>query len=88
MSSAIRSNGPIQRVENPRHPSAAQFVEHAKNRGFRVLNQGTWPNATGWVALARPESTEVDVMVRRYRDHTYSVQSCDGNGTVDELLAE
>ena len=88
MSSAIRSNGPIRQVSSPRHPSASQFVEHAKTRGYRILNQGTWPNATGWIALARPESTVVDLLVRRYRDHSFSVQSCDGNGSVDELLAE
>jgi hypothetical protein len=81
-----RAAGPIRRVDSPRHATAGQFIAHAQRRGYRVLTQGSWPNSAAWYGLAKAGSDEVDVMVRHYRDQTFTVQSCDGNGSVAHLL--
>lgn len=79
-------SGQLVNVQSPRHPSAGRFVRQAVARGFHVAYQAAWPNSAGWVALAAPKSEGVDLIVRFYRDQTFTVQVCDPQRTLEELL--
>jgi hypothetical protein len=87
-SAALLLSGPAVNVQSLRHPSAGRYVRQAIARGFRIAHQAAWPNSAGWIALSRPESMDVDVLVRYYRDQSFTVQVCDPNRTLDELLPD
>lgn len=82
------SAGTVFNIQSPSHPSAGRFVRQAVARGFRVTFQAAWPNSAGWVALAAPRSEGVDLIVRYYRDQTFTVQLCRPGLTLDELLPD
>jgi hypothetical protein len=86
-SSAGRA-GAVFNVQSTRHPSAGRYVRQAVERGFRVAFRAAWPNSAGWVALAAPQSNGVDLIVRYYRDQTFTVQVCDPRRTLDEFLPD
>ncbi len=75
-------------VQSPRHPSAGRYVRQAVRRGFQIAFQAAWPNSAGWVALSAPQSAGVDLIVRYYRDRTFTVQVCDPRRTLEELLPD
>jgi hypothetical protein len=81
-------SGPVVNVQSPRHPSAGRYVRQAVERGFRVAHQAAWPNSAGWVALAAPQSQGVDLLVRYYRDSSFTVQVCDPRRTLSDLLPD
>lgn len=80
--------GRLFHVQSPQHPSAGHYVRHALGRGFRIAYQATWPNSAGWVALAAPRSVGVDMIVRYYRDGTFTVEVCDPRRTLADLLPD
>ncbi|MEX2186903.1 MAG: hypothetical protein WD875_08925 [Pirellulales bacterium] len=80
--------GTIFNVQSPQHPSAGRYVRQAVRRGFRIAFQAAWPNSAGWVALAAPQSIGVDLIVRYYRDRTFTVQVCDPRRTLSEFLPD
>jgi hypothetical protein len=83
-----RSTGTFFNVQSPRHPSAGRYVRQALARGFHVAFQAAWPNSSGWVALAAPRSEGVDLIVRYYRDQTFTVQVCDAGRTLTDFLPD
>ena len=82
------STGQIFNVQSPRHPSAGRYVRQAIRRGFRIAFQAAWPNSSGWMALAAPRSEGVDLIVRYYRDQTFTVQVCDPRRTLADFLPD
>jgi hypothetical protein len=81
-------SGTLFNVQSTRHPSAGRYVRQAVKRGFRVAFQAAWPNSAGWVALAAPLSNGVDLIVRYYRDRTFTVQVCDPRRTLADFLPD
>lgn len=88
MSAGMVTSSSIFNVQSTRNPSAGRYVRRAQKRGFHIVHQTAWPNSAGWLALAAPGSNGVDLIIRYYRDQTFTVQVCDPRRTLEELLPE